>query len=293
MCLIDTGIISHQCESCRESFQLLFRLVVYLALRQTQMLVCLTGFYIFDQMIRLLRQLHRIYYLFILLLLSALLYPFMYVAASREKWYRYLNDFRIFHSRLSSLLSGITYNFIYESPLADSQTYIFCANHTSNLDIMIMCILAKNDFHFMGKEELLHHPILKIFFRTIDIPVNRESRISAFRAFKKAGDNLRLGKSLIIFPEGRIDDGHYPPRLIEFKNGPFRLAIDNKIPIVPVSITNAWKILSDDGSKYGSRPGRCDIYIHNPIFTEDLVVDDESKLKDQVYTLIKSKLVYK
>lgn len=217
----------------------------------------------------------------------------MYLAASKVKWYHYLNDFRILHSRLSSMLTGISYNFVFEDQLQQDQTYIFCANHTSNLDIMIMCILAKKNFHFMGKDELLNHPILKLFFRTIDIPVNRDSKVSAFRAFKKAGENLRGGMSLVIFPEGRIDDQHYPPQMVEFKNGPFRLAIDNKIPIVPVSITNAWKILCDDGRKLGSRPGSCDIYIHKPIFTEDWVLGDESLLKDQVYALIESKLVYK
>jgi 1-acyl-sn-glycerol-3-phosphate acyltransferase len=244
-------------------------------------------------MIRRLRQLHRSYYLFILLVLSVLFYPFLYLAASKVKWYGHLNQLRILHSRLSSFLSGISYNFVFETPLQSNQTYIYCANHMSNLDIMIMCILAKKGFHFMGKDELLNHPILKIFFKSIDIPVNRDNRISAFRAFKKAGANLKAGMSLIIFPEGRIDDQHYPPQLIEFKNGPFRLAIENNIPIVPVSITNAWKLLWDDGRKTGSRPGRCDIYIHKPIFTEDLALVDDALLKDQVYNLIESKLVYK
>jgi 1-acyl-sn-glycerol-3-phosphate acyltransferase len=244
-------------------------------------------------MIKRLRQLHRSYYLFILLLLSVLFYPFLYLAASNEKWYGYLNTLRILHSRLSSLLSGISYNFAYETPLQENQTYIYCANHTSNLDIMIMCVLAKRNFHFMGKDELLKHPILKFFFRSIDIPVNRDSRISAFRAFSKAGHNLKAGMSLIIFPEGGISDHQYPPRLMEFKNGPFRLAIENNIPIVPVSITNAWKLMWDDGSNTGSRPGRCDIYIHKPIFTQSLLAGDDVLLKDEVFKLIESKLAYK
>jgi 1-acyl-sn-glycerol-3-phosphate acyltransferase len=214
----------------------------------------------------------------------------MYLAASKVRWYGYLNRLRISHSRVSSFLSGIRYNFIFEEPLSADKTYIYCANHSSNLDIMIMCILAKRNFHFMGKDELLNHPILKLFFCSIDIPVNRESRISAFRAFKKAGANLKAGRSLVIFPEGRISDDHYPPRLIDFKNGPFRLAIENNIPIVPVSISNAWKLLWDDGKKYGSRPGRCDIYVHKPIFTQDLDVAEDAVLKDRVYNLIDSKL---
>jgi 1-acyl-sn-glycerol-3-phosphate acyltransferase len=253
--------------------------------------IAIRVFYTFEQMIRLLRQLHRGYYLLILLLVSIVLYPFVYLAASKQKWYGHLNRIRILHSRLCSFLSGFSYNFVFESPLQHDQTYIYCANHTSQLDIMIMCMLAKRRFHFMGKEELLNHPILKMFFRTIDIPVNRDSRISAFRAFKKAAENLNAGMSLIIFPEGGISDAHYPPRLAEFKNGPFRLAIENNIPIVPVTITNAWKLMFDDGRIRGSRPGRCDIYIHKPIFTQDLAPGDDAMLKDQVYKLVESKLL--
>ncbi len=150
--------------------------------------------------------------------------------------------------------------------------------------------MGHGKYHFMGKDELLKNPVLGIFFKTIDISVNRESKISAFRAFKKAGENLEKGRSLIIFPEGKIDV-HYPPILGEFKNGPFRLAIDKNILLVPVSITNVWKINWDDGSQYGSKPGICDIYVHKPINTAILTVDDADTLKEQVYQLINSKLV--
>ena len=155
---------------------------------------------------------------------------------------------------------------------------------------MIFCILGRGKYHFMGKDELLNNPVLGIFFKTIDISVNRDSKISAFKAFKKAGENLEKGMSLIIFPEGKIDD-HYPPKLGEFKNGPFRLAIDKDIPLVPVSIANVWQINWDDGAKYGSKPGICDIYVHKPIDTALLTDNDSDTLKEQVYKLIDSKLV--
>lgn len=154
---------------------------------------------------------------------------------------------------------------------------------------MIFCIMGHGKFHFMGKDELLNNPVLSIFFKTIDISVNRDSKISAFRAFKKAGENLEKGMSLVIFPEGKIDD-HYPPKLAEFKNGPFRLAIDKNIPLVPVSIIDVWKINWDDGSKYGSKPGICDIYVHKPISTSTLADVDADVLKEKVYRLIDSKL---
>ena len=141
----------------------------------------------------------------------------------------------------------------------------------------------------MGKEELKNNAVLGIFFRTIDISVARDSKISAFRAFKKAGENLAKGMSLMIFPEGKIDDV-YPPRLQEFKKGPFRLAIEQNIPIVPVSITNVWKVFWDDGFKYGSRPGIVDVYVHKPILTSNLVAEDDEALKAEVFNKIDSKL---
>ncbi|WP_317228610.1 lysophospholipid acyltransferase family protein [Pedobacter montanisoli] len=190
---------------------------------------------------------------------------------------------------MTSALSGIFFRFQIEQKLNKKQTYIFCANHTSNLDILAFCLLARGAYHFMGKEELMKNPVLGIFFRTIDIPVNRESKIGAFKAFKRAADNLDQGMSLIIFPEGRIDNS-YPPVLQDFKNGPFRLAIEKGIPVVPVSIQNLWQIMWDDGVKYGSRPGIVDIYVHKPILTNILADQTDENLRDQVYAIINSKL---
>ena len=142
----------------------------------------------------------------------------------------------------------------------------------------------------MGKEELMRNPVLGVFFRTIDIAVSRESKISAFRAFKKAGENLEKGMSLIIFPEGMIADV-YPPILHDFKNGPFRLAIEKKIPIVPVSIVNIWKLMWDNGYKYGTSVGIGNVYVHKPILTTTLAVENADALKEEVYRQIKSKLL--
>jgi len=141
----------------------------------------------------------------------------------------------------------------------------------------------------MGKEELKDALVTGLFFRTVDIPVNRDSKMSSYRAFKKAAEKLEEGITLIIFPEGKISDD-YPPTLHEFKNGPFRLAIEHKIPIIPVSSSNTWHKLWDDGTKHGTRPGICDIYVHKPIETLHLTVDDADKLRDEVYDIIGEKI---
>jgi 1-acyl-sn-glycerol-3-phosphate acyltransferase len=244
-------------------------------------------------MMNILKQAHRIYSIFIILLFSLVFYPFYYLAAKSSKTYGLLNNLRKLKSRLCAFFIGVVPRFTFEAPLLPNQTYIYCSNHTSNHDIMILCILAQGQFYFMGKDELLKNPILRIFFKTIDIPVNRDSKVSAFRAFKRAGENLEKGMSLIIFPEGGIAGAHYPPRLMPFKNGPFRLAIEKNIPIVPVSLTNVWKRMWDDGAKYGSSPGSCDIYVHKPILTTNLTINDSDELKDRIFELINDKLVDK
>ncbi len=195
---------------------------------------------------------------------------------------------RALHAFLSISFAGVSFNFKFEKPL-QNQTYIYCANHTSNLDIVLFCLLAKGKFHFMGKEELKENPVLGLFFKTIDVAVSRDSKLSAFRAFKKVSENLNNGMSLIIFPEGKIDD-LYPPILHEFKNGPFKLAIEQKIPIVPVSIQNVWEIMWDNGYKYGTRPGIGQIYVHEPISTAIFATDYADTLKEIVFNKINSKL---
>ncbi|RZK23560.1 MAG: 1-acyl-sn-glycerol-3-phosphate acyltransferase [Flavobacterium sp.] len=240
-------------------------------------------------MIKYLRQVHWAYSVFVITSLSFLFYPFYYIFSRSPKYYIQLNWFRKLHSISSSTLIGVFFKVEFEQELDNSKTYIFCANHTSNLDIMIMCTIAKGKFHFMGKEELLSNPVLKIFFKTIDVPVNRTSKISAFRAFKKVGDNLEKGMSLIIFPEGKIDDEHYPPKLMPFKNGPFRLAIDKNISIVPVTLLNAWEKMWDDGSKLGTTPGICNIYVHKPVSTSELNIEDSDLLKDRIFEAINNK----
>lgn len=237
----------------------------------------------------LLKQVHRYFYIFIVVFFFMLLYPLLYFYSRKEERFPILNRLKCVFSFLNTAFAGIFFKYTYETKIDWSKTYIICPNHSSNLDIQAVSMFLKTDFAFMGKEELLTNPILGLFFRSIDIPVNRDSKISAFRAFKKAGDYLQKGRSVILFPEGTISEA-YPPLLQSFKNGAFRLAIEHKIPIIPVSLVDVWGIMWDDGSKLGTKPGIAQVYIHSPIETKDLTLEDTDNLRDRVYNIINSKL---
>jgi 1-acyl-sn-glycerol-3-phosphate acyltransferase len=241
-------------------------------------------------MVLFLRRLHNFYYIFTAALALGILYPLLWYFSRKPSRYPTLNKLRRVCSYFSATLSGIFFNIKHEEPIDWSRTYIVCPNHTSNLDILSMCVTVKNNYNFISKAELADNPFFSIFAKTVDIPVNRDSRMSAFKAFKKAEENLKNGVTLIIFPEGKIGD-EYPPVLHEFKNGPFRLAIELKIPILPVTSLNTWHIQWDSGFKLGSRPGICDIFVHKPIETANLTIDDADKLKERVYNTINNKFI--
>jgi len=217
-------------------------------------------------------------------------FPILYLLSKRPKLYKYINKFRQIIALISSACSGIFYRATYEAPIDWNKTYVICPNHTSNLDVLAISTNLHNNHCFMAKEELKAYFVLNFFFKTIDITVNRKSKISSFRAFKVAAERLKNGVSVVIFPEGTIPDDH-PPALHPFKNGPFRLAIEMKVPIIPITSLDTWKVLWDSGKEFGSRPGICDIFVHKPIETAHLTLDDADALRDEVYDIIKQKLL--
>jgi 1-acyl-sn-glycerol-3-phosphate acyltransferase len=238
----------------------------------------------------MLKKVHVYIYVLSVALSYFLFWPLFKYFSLKPGRYRNMNRFRRYWAIISSALVGFFYHFEYEQPIDWSKTYIVCPNHTSNLDISAMCALVNNNCSFMGKEELKDALVTGLFFRSVDIPVNRDSKMSSYRAFKKAGEKLQEGITLVVFPEGKIGED-YPPTLQEFKNGPFKLAIDFKIPIIPVSSSNTWEKLWDDGTKYGTRPGICKIHVHKPIETAHLTADDTDALKEEVYGIISRGLV--
>jgi len=235
------------------------------------------------------KRIHTHFYRYSVAFFFLLVWPVLFYLSRKPERFKYINGFRRFIIKCSTAVSGIFFNIKYEESIDWSRTYIIIGNHTSNLDVSSINIAAKDNHCFIGKEELLSNLVLGFFFRTIDITVNRDSKISSFRAFKTAAERLKNNVSVVIFPEATIPLV-YPPQLGSFKNGAFRLAIELKIPILPITSLDTWKVLWNTGSEFGSRPGICDIFVHKPIETAHLSLEDADILRDEVHDLIKQKL---
>lgn len=215
-------------------------------------------------------------------------FPFFFVLLLREKWFPYV--FRLKKLWAHSILWPvfIFYKIERKGHLEKGQAYVFCPNHTSYLDIMLIYISIPFYFHTMGKAELRKVPLFRRFFDKMNIPVNRKSRMDSHRAFLRAGADIDKGISITLFPEGTIH--HNGPRIGRFKNGPFRLAIDKQVPIVPITFVNNWKILPDDFIKRQGAPGIARVIIHDPIPTSGMTEEDMDALKKKVQEIMEAPL---
>jgi 1-acyl-sn-glycerol-3-phosphate acyltransferase len=216
-----------------------------------------------------------------------ILYPGFLITLSNPKWYSYAHMLRRFWGRWLFFFGAIRVKQIIEEPFDHTKPYIIAPNHTSQLDIVSLTVKLRLDFNFMAKMELAKVPVFGIFFRTIDIAVDRKNARQAAMAYQKAMDHLDTGKSIVLFPEGTIHRG--VPKLMKFKDGAFKLAIDKQMDILPVTIIGNWKVLPDQG-KFEFIPGKVIQFVHKPISTKGMTVNQIDELKQKVFGIIESKL---
>ncbi len=169
------------------------------------------------------------------------------------------------------------------------KTCIIVCNHTSYLDIVLSVFYIRHTALYMAKSELLQIPLFSIFFKYMDIPVNRKSKMDSHKAFTDAGKKIDEGYSMIIYPEGTIaNEGVLKP----FKNGAFKLAIEKQVPVVPVVCLNNWKLLQNGGFfKSFGRPGVARIIVGRPIETTGLTEENLIDLRDEARTFILDELL--
>ena len=122
------------------------------------------------------------------------------------------------------------------------ESCIFLSNHVSNLDPPILLPAIPGMCSVFLKKSLMKIPLIGIAMRMAKyIPVSRgHSRVEAAQSVAIAGDALRSGMHIFIFPEGtRSPDGN----LLPFKKGAFFLAADTNAPMVPIVITGTAQMM--------------------------------------------------
>ncbi len=215
-----------------------------------------------------------------------ILYPFFKIFLSKKKWFPLVFRLKKLWSKIIRILILCPID-IEQQTAFPSPPYIIVSNHSSYLDTVFMFAIIPDYFLFMGKGELLKWPLFRLFFKKMDIPVYRENIRHAYGAYHQCNEALQRGDCIAIYPEGVISP--HSPKMLRFKNGAFKMAIQNQVPIVPITWQNNYKILgqAEKISSY-SLPATIRVKIHPSIPTEGLSEKDVGKLRIQTFEIIQS-----
>jgi 1-acyl-sn-glycerol-3-phosphate acyltransferase len=158
-------------------------------------------------------------------------------------------------------LAGVQVQTVGLNRLDPNRTYIFMSNHVSNLDPPILIPLIPRRTSVMTKKELFKTPILGRAMRLGSlVPVDRGNREAGIEAVKVAADVIRNGINMTIYVEGkRSFDG----KLLPFKKGPFYLAMEAGVPVVPVTIVGTHSVMPK--RRFAVQPGMVTVVFHEPI----------------------------
>lgn len=226
--------------------------------------------------------LYRIWFYVLVAIPIIILFPFLLLSIAKESWYPFF--FKIARIWARFILIGMGFNVqthLSQKP-EKRASYMFIANHTSMADIMLMLVVSKNPFVFVGKKELAKIPLFGFFYKRTCILVDRSSEKSRKAVFLRAQRRLKQGLSICIFPEGGVPDESVI--LDTFKDGAFRLAINHQIPIVPFTFLDNKKRFSY--TFFSGSVGKMRVIGHNFIETKGLTINDTKNLNSKARSLI-------
>ncbi len=184
-------------------------------------------------------------------------FPWTFIAGNANFLYKVGMGFAHWAVRIA----GVRIKMVGMEQFDPAGTYIFMSNHVSNLDPPVLIPMIPRRTSVLAKRELWKIPILS---RALDlaeiVPVERNKRDSAIESIRRAGEVMKHGINMTIYPEGtRSRDG----RLLPFKKGPFHLAAETGFPVVPVTILGTEDMMPK--GHFAVRPGTATLVFHAPI----------------------------
>ncbi len=185
-------------------------------------------------------------------------------------------------SKLVIWLSGVQVIVQGLEHLDQANSQVLASNHQGSFDIWAFSAYLPVQFRWVVKKELFRIPALGGAMRAAGyIAIDRFHPRQAMRDIKQGRRRLEQGRSLLIFPEGtRSLDG----KVGDFKAGAFLLALQSKVPVVPISIQGSYRIMPKDSIWLSPRTIR--ITVHPPIPTQGLNRQEQKSLPEKVRQII-------
>lgn len=126
--------------------------------------------------------------------------------------------------------------------IAGAAARIVLFNHVSLLDVFVLAATSPDRPVFVYKREFHRIPGVGLALRALGmIPIDRSDRESAIASLRAAGERIRRhGETVLMAPEGTRSR---PGGLLPFKLGPFHLAVETRVPIVPMILRGVAEVM--------------------------------------------------
>ena len=165
---------------------------------------------------------------------------------------------------LSGPLGDVQVKVIGEEHLWSHRPAVFLINHQSALiDLVVVAQLLRANLSGVAKQEVKDIPVMGQIMQWLDFSfVDRSNTEKSLAAMEQAKAQLRAGTSIVISPEGTRS---ITPKVGPFKKGPFHLAWQAGVPVVPIVIRNAGELMWRNAKT--ARAGVVEVAVHPPIPT--------------------------
>ena len=162
---------------------------------------------------------------------------------------------------------------------------VLVANHQGIFDAFLLFACIDKKLGFIAKKEILRVPLVGSWMKeSKTIFIDRENPRQMVGSINAGIENIKLGYSMVIFPEGTRS---LSSTMGEFKKGSMKLATKVGVPIVPITIDGTYRVLETGNMVRGNT-----IYlvVHPPIYTKDMAKEEQQNLTDKIYTIIGDEL---
>ncbi len=202
---------------------------------------------------------------------------------SRGNWVAFLSSC---WARFNLWMSGVDVAVSGNEFIDKNQPYIVMANHQSYYDVLALIGYLPMRLQWVMKIELRKTPVFGTACERVGhIYIDRGSSEKARESLKTAGEKIRSGSSIVFFPEGtRSPDGRLQP----FKKGGFVMALEAKVPILPVTVVGGRSILPKKSLRI--MPGSMKLIIHEPIPVTEYSYETREELIKRVREVINKDL---
>lgn len=190
-------------------------------------------------------------------------------------------------ARVNSFFTPMFVSVLGKNNINKKQSYVIMPNHQSHYDIFVIYGWLGVDLKWVMKKELRKVPMLGYACEKMQhIFLDRSDREKAIETLKNAKHHLADGSSVVIFPEGTRSQSEV--ELLPFKKGPFKMAFDLGLPILPVTIMGTRKIMPTES--FTIFPGRAKMIVHPAIDIKNYNENNLEKLMVDVTNIIKQPL---